>query len=68
MMRKKVHTDDDVVWVCQYCGTHNAVWTDLTVGKQDFIEECRICSRPNRIIIKLDEDDKVFVESRFIDE
>jgi len=68
MLRKKVLPDDDVVWVCQYCGTHNAVWVDLTVGKQDFEEECRICCRPNRIIVELDEDNHILVESRYTDE
>ncbi|NUN10502.1 MAG: CPXCG motif-containing cysteine-rich protein [Ignavibacteriaceae bacterium] len=68
MIRKKVLPDDDVVWICQYCGRYNTVWVDLTVGKQDFIEECRICCRPNRIIVRLDEDDNVSVESRYTDE
>ncbi len=61
--------EDDVVWVCQYCGTHNTVWVDLTVeGEQDFIEECRICCRPNRVILKIDEDEMAAAETRFIDE
>lgn len=61
--------EDDVVWVCQYCGTHNTVWVDLTVeGEQDFIEECRICCRPNRVILKIDEDEMAAAETRLIDE
>lgn len=61
--------EDDVVWLCQYCGTHNTVWVDLTVeGKQDFIEECRICSRPNRVILKIDDDEMAAAETRLIDE
>ena len=47
-----MQTDDDLVWRCQYCGVENTVWVDLTIDdKQDFIEDCRICCRPNRIII-----------------
>lgn len=62
-------TDDDLTWTCQYCGVHNIVWVDLTVkGKQDFIEECRICCRPNRIIISVNNDEKVLLESRYSDE
>lgn len=61
--------EDDVVWVCQYCGTHNTVWVDLTVeGEQDFIEECRICCRPNRVILKINEDEMAAAETRLIDE
>ncbi len=47
-----MQTDDDLIWRCQYCGVENTVWVDLTIDdKQDFIEDCRICCRPNRIII-----------------
>ena len=36
---KILNTDDDVIWTCQYCGIHNVVWVDLTVGtKQDFMK------------------------------
>lgn len=62
-------TDEDVVWACQYCGELNSVWIDLTItGKQDFIEDCRICCRPNRVIITTDEDNNIFIESRPSDE
>jgi len=64
-----MQTDDDLVWICQYCGIHNTVWLDLTIeGKQDFMEECRICCRPNRIIITKDDKDNVFIEARPSDE
>lgn len=64
-----MNTDDDLVWTCQYCGVHNVVWVDLTVaGKQDFYEDCRICCRPNRVIIKVESDDTVLIEARPADE
>ncbi len=66
-----MQTDDDLVWRCQYCGVENTVWVDLTAAdKQDFIEECRVCCRPNRIIIKVDinDDENVLIESRISDE
>ncbi len=64
-----MQTDDDLVWTCQYCGVLNTVWLDFTAGeKQDFIEDCRICCRPNRIIITVDPDGNVFVEARPSDE
>ena len=62
-------TDEDIVWVCQYCGVLNSVWIDLTVeGKQDFVEDCRICCRPNHIIIMTDNEHNLFIESRPGDE
>ncbi|NWF50597.1 MAG: CPXCG motif-containing cysteine-rich protein [Ignavibacteriaceae bacterium] len=64
-----MQTDDELIWPCQYCGAENTVWVDLTVGgKQDFVEDCRICCRPNRIIIKIDNEENIFVESRITDE
>ena len=62
-------TDEDLVWICQYCGEHNSVWVDLTVDKRyDFIEDCSICCRPNRIIIRIDDADNITLESRPSDE
>jgi hypothetical protein len=64
-----MQTDDDLVWRCQYCGVENTVWVDLTAGgTQDLIEDCRICCRPNRVIIKVGKDDEISVEARFSDE
>jgi hypothetical protein len=67
-----MQTDDVLNWVCQYCGEENQVWVDLTVlDDQDFIEDCEVCCRPNRILIKHDkenEEEYVFVESRITDE
>jgi hypothetical protein len=64
-----LNTDDDLVWTCQYCGVHNVVWVDLTAGyKQDFYEDCRICCRPNHIIITIDAEESTLVEARPGDE
>jgi Cysteine-rich CPXCG len=64
-------TDDQFVWICQYCGTENEVWVDLTIpDKQDFVEDCRICCRPNRILVTRDRknEEYFYVESRITDE
>lgn len=66
-----MQTDDVLTWVCQYCGEENQVWIDLTVMEdQDFIEDCEICCRPNRILIKHDKENEeyIFLESRPSDE
>lgn len=64
-----MQSDEDLIWTCQYCGVENTVWVDLTIdSKQDFIEDCRICCRPNRIIITKDEGDNIFIEARPSDE
>jgi len=66
-----MQTDDVLNWVCQYCGEENEIWIDLTVlENQDFIEDCEVCCRPNRILIEHDKEDEeyIFVESRMSDE
>lgn len=68
-MKIKRTTDENIIWMCQYCGKENEVWLDLTTGsKFDFIEDCTVCCRPNRIIIKIDEENNLTVESRYTDE
>jgi len=66
-----MQTDDVLNWVCQYCGEENQLWFDLTViSDQDFIEDCEVCCRPNRILVKHDKENEeyIFVESRITDE
>jgi len=64
-----MQVEEDLVWVCQYCGIHNTVDVDLTIfGKQDFVEDCRICCRPNRIIVQIDQEENISIESKYIDE
>jgi hypothetical protein len=46
------------------------LWVDLTIeDKQDFIEDCETCCRPNRLIISQQKEEGIpFVESRLTDE
>ncbi|MBV6513017.1 MAG: CPXCG motif-containing cysteine-rich protein [Ignavibacteriales bacterium] len=65
----KVRTDEEMIWQCQYCGEENGVWVDLTLpGKQDFVEECRVCCRPNHLIIQNHLEEGVYIEARPADE
>jgi len=63
-------TDEVLTWTCQYCGEENELWVDLTIeDKQDLIEDCETCCRPNRLIISQQKEEGVpFVESRLTDE
>ena len=63
-------TDDVLTWICQYCSEENELWVDLTIeDKQDLIEDCETCCRPNRLIISQQEEEGIpFVESRLTDE
>jgi len=63
-------TDEVLTWTCQYCSEENELWVDLTIeDKQDFIEDCYICCRPNRIIISEQKEESIpSVEARLTDE
>lgn len=66
---KIIRTDEEFDWYCHYCGEPNVVWVDLTVpGKQDFVEDCSVCCRPNRIILTSDYDGNYFLDVRQLDE
>jgi Cysteine-rich CPXCG len=61
---KKIRSDDDLIWYCQYCGVENAVWIDFTAGnKQEIIEDCQVCCRPNKILFHIDIDDNISIEA-----
>ena len=63
-------TDEVVVWICQYCGEENELWIDLTIeDKQDLIEDCETCCRPNRLIISQEKaEGRPLIEARLTDE
>ncbi|MFC2103088.1 CPXCG motif-containing cysteine-rich protein [Bacteroidota bacterium] len=63
-------TDEVLKWTCQYCSEENELWVDLTIeDKQDLIEDCETCCRPNRLIISQAMEEGVpLVESRLTDE
>ncbi len=64
-----LQSDEEFEWHCQYCGELNVVWLDLTIsGKQDFVEDCSVCCRPNRIILTCNYDNNYFLDVRQLDE
>jgi len=45
------------------------VWVDFTIGeKQEFIEDCSVCCRPNQIIINIDDEDNISSQVKTLDE
>ncbi len=44
-------------FVCSYCLQVNEVLVDATAGRhQDYVEDCEVCCRPNRLHIDVDEE------------
>jgi hypothetical protein len=47
---------DSASYLCDYCNEANQVSIDMSDGMhQEFIEECRVCCRPNVIHMEIDE-------------
>ena len=49
----------EATFVCVYCLQVNDVVVDASGGlKQEYVEDCEVCCRPNRLTIVIDEDMK----------
>lgn len=46
----------DAEFYCAYCGERNDTTVDPSAGDgQEYVEDCQVCCRPNRLWIELDE-------------
>ena len=41
---------------CPYCGESFEVTADCSAGDQEYVEDCPVCCRPNRIRVEIDDD------------
>ncbi len=47
----------DTSFICAYCLQVNEILVDGTAGRQqEYVEDCEICCRPNRLRIEVDEE------------
>lgn len=47
-------------YICWACGEQIVIPLDLSSGRsQDFVEDCPVCCRPNRVRVELDADGAV---------
>jgi len=52
-------------YVCPSCGELIDVRVDATAGsRQEYVEDCPVCCRPNVLRIEVDEDGAVRVDAR----
>ena len=48
--------DRTSVFKCAYCGSENTIEVDISAGlKQDYYEDCEMCSRSNQIYVTFNE-------------
>ena len=49
-------------YVCDSCGEEIVIPVDLSAGvRQEYVEDCPVCCRPNVIHVEFDEDGEVRV-------
>jgi len=52
----------DSFFICAYCFERNSVFVDPSGGEgQQYVEDCQVCCRPNRLAIWWDEGEEVYV-------
>ena len=49
---------------CPYCGERIEVAIDLSVRKQEYIEDCQVCCQPITLVVSVDDDLTVTVDAR----
>jgi len=48
---------DEATYACPACGEHVVIPIDPSAGDdQDYVEDCPVCCRPNRIRVEIDRD------------
>jgi len=53
---------DEVSYVCDACGEEIVIPIDPSAGvRQEYVEDCPVCCRPNVIYIEIDEEGEVRV-------
>lgn len=51
---------DEAAYICDACGEEIVVPVDLSQGaRQEYVEDCPVCCRPNRISLEVDADGSV---------
>jgi hypothetical protein len=53
----------ETTYDCAYCGQTNDLYVDPSGGvRQQYVEDCQVCCRPNLITAVLADDDEVVVQ------
>ena len=49
--------NDQASYLCDWCGEEIVVPLDVSAGsRQEYVEDCPVCCRPNLITVEVDED------------
>jgi hypothetical protein len=54
--------NDQASYLCDWCGEEIVVPLDVSAGsRQEYVEDCPVCCRPNLITVEVDEDGEFHV-------
>jgi cysteine-rich CPXCG protein len=54
--------------ICPYCGQTQDIFVDISIGHQQYIEDCQVCCRPMELSIAVEGEDEISLEARRSDE
>jgi hypothetical protein len=56
---------DEASYLCDWCGEEIVVPIDPSAGeRQEYVEDCPVCCRPNVIVVEADEEGDIRVWAR----
>lgn len=56
---------EEASYICDWCGEEIVVPIDLSEGeRQEYVEDCPVCCRPNVICVEADDEEGVQVSAR----
>ncbi len=64
--KKRRRPSKEASYVCDACGEEIVIPVDLSAGEsQEYVEDCPVCCRPNKIHVEIDEggDVRVWAEA-----
>ena len=54
--------NDEASYLCDWCGEEIVVPLDVSAGsRQEYVEDCPVCCRPNIVTVEVDEDGEMQV-------
>lgn len=48
---------EEIGFDCPHCGEAISVLADVSVARQEYVEDCEVCCRPMRLVIVVDDGD-----------
>lgn len=54
--------------ICPYCGQAQVLFLDISVRRQQYIEDCQVCCQPVELTVTVEGEDEISIEARRSDE